>query len=100
MKIKIYEKKFMRIVHQPDNQTPQKAAFNEALNFWQSYDKLFGTNHAEIMTALYGRPSSVDKTLTNVAIKVCVSERTLIRYRKMYMKSFQIFSPSGDFVDE
>ncbi len=85
-KIVTTEKKMLAYVTQ-HQETPEAEAFREMLRFWEIYDAVSNTNHAEIIKIVYSEAAIAQ---TNVAkyLKANVSENTLIRYRKMYLDSY------------
>lgn len=92
-KITTIEKQILQYSEQNE---PMKevSSFRKMVAFWEIYDSVFNTNHAEIIKTLY-RPSVMMQTCTYKSLKVNVSVQTLIRYRKMYLQSY--YAVNGKF---
>ena len=86
-KKKIIEKKFYRFI---EEETSNDSIINETLDFWKHYDALHHTNHYQILLML-GSPDIERFTGEGAAMQVHVSSRTLLRYRKLYLKSYFAF---------
>lgn len=82
---KIIEKKFYRFIENKSD-----SVIRETLDFWRHYDALRHTNHYEILLTL-GSPDIKRFTGEGTALKVNVSDRTLLRYRKLYLESYFTF---------
>lgn len=91
--IKKFEKKLYHFIGKADHN--EQSVINAFLDFWEHYDTLFRTNHYTVIMAL----SSTDAkhfTLEGLALRLNMSDRTLLRYRKLYIRSFAaLYEKSG-----
>lgn len=86
-KNKIIEKKFYRFI---EEKTATDAVIQETLDFWKHYDALNHTNHYQILLML----SSTDTkrfTGEGAAMQLHICDRTLLRYRNLYLESYFAF---------
>lgn len=86
-KKKIIEKTFYRFIEEDVSTDP---IIQEMLDFWKHYDALRHTNHYQILLTL-GSPASKRFSSEGIALQVNVCDRTLLRYRKMYLESYFAF---------
>lgn len=95
-KIKTLEKKIVHYTRQAEPSNEAKA-FNAMLTFWETYDKTFNTNHSEIIRTIYVYTNIFDQSEVSLSMKLHMSESTLLRYRKKYIRSFNVcFERLGD----
>lgn len=88
-KIKTLEKKIVHYTRQTEP-TNEATAFSEMLDFWTTYDETFNTNHSEIIRTIYLYTNIFDQTEVAMCMKLHISESTLLRYRKKYVKSYNV----------
>ena len=86
-KIKTIEKAIVNFATSNLSADPTNRTFRKMMEFWEIYDCVFHTNHAAIIKILYSS-NVVNESTVCKSIKVNVSERTLTRYRKLYVKCF------------
>ncbi|MCI8499272.1 MAG: hypothetical protein HFE28_01490 [Clostridia bacterium] len=86
-KEKIIEKKLYRFI---EEDVTTDSVIKEMLDFWKHYDALKRTNHYQILLML-SSPDINRFTGNGVALQLNVSDRTLLRYRKLYLESYFSF---------
>lgn len=67
-------------------------ALNQAYYFWLIIDDIYTSNKADIYKHLYLTPSCFNDTYVKISLEFGVSLRTLERYRKDFVSSFEIIS--------
>lgn len=82
---KQFEKTLYYFICNADRTT--NSIVNEMLKFWEHYDALFQTNHYQILKAL-ASPVNACYTAEGLALHLNVSDRTLLRYRNLYVESY------------
>ena len=88
-KIKTIEKQIFQFNATNELSPAKTSALSEMLRFWELYDQLFHTDHVRIINALYS-PAFQNKTQAGKAFPLHVNERTLERFRHLYIESYLV----------
>lgn len=91
-KIKQQEKhirNLLRTNKAPDSS--EQIAWQKTLEYYAVKDALEGTNHWSLIKYIYTDRWSVHDTQFALSQKLCLSERSLFRYRKKYIECFYFF---------
>ncbi len=67
------------------------SAFQKMLEFFSAYDFLHHINHLSIIHSIYHNHSYASKTIIHLSLKDNISDRTIYRYRKMYIRCFAYY---------
>lgn len=86
-KLKSIEKDIIVRLQEEDD-LPARKVFKRLVEFYELYDIKYGSNHLAIIHAIYVSKDYENKTVVWVAIQNSVSESTLCRYRRDYVRSF------------
>lgn len=78
------------IILYEDEDTPARRAWKKMLEYFALNDRLEATNHIELIEYIYNPRRYVRQTLFCVAWNNYIGERTLYRYRKKYIKCFDL----------
>ena len=88
---KLFEKKLYRFVGTA--RQDDRPIVKDFLSFWKHYDILYHTNHYDTIMAL-ASPDAKRCTLEGLSMRLNMSDRTLLRYRKLYLRSYLSFCES------